>query len=223
MPDGFLQSMLEDPWFRSELERTFEDRISKEIERRFSELKPVVTEEARQTGYQEGFQKGHTKGETESRQMAEAEFQALKQSFQEEQTATIRRLSSLCEKVTEEKAQILRQHEKLWCEALAKLLDRFQVKGAVDLTAGISQWLHEALAEFSQNAVVTLYLSPSEFEQVKGVELQEKIHFQFEKDLTLLPGEMRADCGDGGLFFSRSKEFQKLEDWLTLFFGKAGQ
>lgn len=220
----FWTSILKEPWLKAELEKRVEERVAEHLkkekeafEKTLEPLKVQVIEESRKLGQTEGFEKGLAEGRTK----AEADFQPIRIECETKLADLTEQVKKVGEFLLSEKKKLLADHEVAWSKALKELLVRFQVENALNLSSKIEAWMEERMDGFSKVDKVQVYLSPKEFTDLNRTagELA-KFPWNFHEDKTLKPGEMRAECGDGGFFFSRPDWLAELDTWLSQNFKK---
>lgn len=230
-PGNFVPSpdlwntILRDPWISREISTRIEtgiregveEGIKKEFTARFEVERKTVSEEAYQKGYTEGLEKGTKEGWLKG----ETEFQPIKLGMENKLNDLTQHVQRLSDLLISEKKEILADHEARWCKALTEILGHFQVENALNLSSAIEQWMEERMGEFNLRSKVQVFLSPDEYSQLAQSSGDiTRFPWEYAADQNLKVGEMRAECGDGGIFFSRSEWFQKLEEWLKPSTGK---
>lgn len=212
----FWESLFKEPWIKKVIEEKIEenvkDRVAAETEVRFSQLEKTITEAAEKKGYADGTQKGMA----EATEKVNAEFALLKAEYEAKQTEILEKAKELTALVMKEKQNILKDHEEHWCRALRNLLESFQVENALNLSAGIEAWMHERMSEFNSKDKLQVYLSATEYASVRAqMDTLGPLPWEFFPDEHLQAGQMRAECGDGGLFFSRPDAMETLKRSLA--------
>lgn len=220
-PSGFTLSqdfwayLVGQPWIKEELEKRIEDGIKagvqKEIDTRFTDIEAQIREEARKSGYADGLKQGNAEG----RAVGETEFQPIRAEGEKKIFDAITQVGRLGNELLAEKKKILADHERVWCKALKDILVHFQVEKALNISAGVEGWMEERMKEFSTREKLQVFLSSKEFSEIQvNADFLKTVPWEFMQDDSLSVGQMRVECGDGGLFFSRPEWLGKLDEWL---------
>lgn len=195
-------SILADYGIAKELEDIVGKRVANDIESKWSvehQRIGVVEKAAQENGYAAGYAAGKLQ--------AEKEFALAKEEYWKEFS---NRLNGICEEILKEKEKILHDHEKLWCQGTTNVLKRFQVGRALDLGKDLERWLSEAITDFSTRSKIKIFVSEEEFARYSGSP-KESQKWEVFPDMTLKKGESRYESEGGGVFFSPSEAFNKLE------------
>ncbi len=223
----FWKSLLGDAWVSKEIEKVITERLQGHLQEALKRIeqedKPKILQDAWAKGEKEGFEKGMAL----SQEKASLELTKLKEEYKLEQDRWIQNQSALLDRLNaiglellNSKKAILQDHEKAWCRSMKELLEKFQVKGAVETSGALERWITERVAEFGEKKKITVFVSNDEY-QTLCKEIASTANFPFELAIgeDLKSGQMRAECGDGGIFFSRPDSLQKIDEWLNRFFG----
>jgi flagellar biosynthesis/type III secretory pathway protein FliH len=204
---SFLEALFSDEAVQTEVSRRVEGSVEERLAVRLREEEPRL-EELRESARTEGFKQGYAD--------ALIELQNMQQEFQEEFYG---KMNLLCSKILEEKEALLKDHEPKWAHAMTKLLKRFQVNRAGELGQVLDQWLSEVVGEFADKQQVRVFLPETEYTRLSAVLHGSSWEAKWELvcDGGLSPGEVRYECGGGGVFFSAGAELEKLESLVKEF------
>jgi flagellar biosynthesis/type III secretory pathway protein FliH len=162
-----------------------------------------------------------TRAEIEAKGFAEGHVRGVAQGFSEVEAA-LNRINGIAEQILREKETVLHDHEKQWNRAFSHLLKRFMVPQPGKIAAEIQRWLTESLENFPNQHKVCVNLSSEDFAVVTKLAGDLALSFpgkawELVEDSTLAPGEVHCETDVGGLFFSPSREAEKLDGLIEHF------
>ena len=198
MPVGFAfsgslwNSLISDPELRSQLEALVEQRVKERLDRGFEEFRGQVKEIARLEGLAQ----------------ARMEVTAAVAQFGT-------RIEGICAEILREKERVLHDHEKQWCQALSHLLRRFLVPNAAEKLAAIESWLKESMQGFADKGKIYVYLPAEDMEKMQPfLPSGAQTKWEFRKDASMAPGEVRCECEGAGFIFSPNEQWKRLQEML---------
>jgi flagellar biosynthesis/type III secretory pathway protein FliH len=195
MPSNFLSLVNSDPQLQGQLE----DIVNARVEERINVLKEEARLAAQADGRAIGIEQGREEGLREVQ-------------------ANCERLSEIAGKMLERKAEVLKDHEALWCRAFSHLLKRFLIPRHGDIVADVNRWLETSLENFSTVHKLKLYLSTEDFELLRTFMRPDyNSRVELVKDSTMKNGEVHCETDAGGIFFSPQKEAEKLDELIQHF------
>lgn len=194
LSSSFWESLDRDPLLKAEFDRRVSERAHAILQDEAAPQRKALLESSRQEGLQQGLAEGKQK-------VAE-----LCQS-----------LDAISASLIREKETILHEHEKIWCEAIRHLMQRFMVPLSVERLKALEDWMQEAIGELSQQSKVRVAVPSSVFKQ--ATELLPAQKWEWVEDETLKGTELRVEIKGGGVFFSPEKEWEKFEAKLDEVFG----
>ncbi len=189
MQGEIWEAMLVDPSLRTRLDEWVEKKSSEKIEAALKELGTSVEEQARKTG----FELGRT--------------QAVAEAVENED-----RLKIICEELISQTSQILHNHEKIWIEALHRVLHSFLVDAPKASAEMIEKWVEGQRQEFFRQGKVVIYVSPEDFGG--SLPFSEAGKWEWRLDTSLKAREIRAEAEGSGIFFSPDQQWKRLEEMM---------
>ena len=229
LPKHFWRSLTSDRAIQQEIDRIIEEQVESRVllrlESRFKELRGSVEGEAKNSGYAVGYLEGRRLGleiwEKSQRLLSELQDKlsdaerALELKKKELSEGVSQRLNHLIQEFLEQKECLLKAHEKMWATALVHLLQRFLINNPIKIGSAVERWLVESVSDFASKSKISVCLP--EVDYVRQMELaspKASDKWELVKDPLLSKGEIRYECGGGGIFFSGTKEYQELEELL---------
>lgn len=195
--DRKWEALFQDPIFRKDLERAIDDRVKQELEKRTEQYREDQREKASKEGYETGFSQGKE--------------QALQQG-REELSRIMKDLETISEQFQVQREELLLSHEKEWAQALLHILKRFLILRSQSSTEVISNWLKDSIGQpFPHDLAIRV--SP-DWSERNAAWLSQETSMKWIADPSLKPGEFRWEWEHGGIFFSETDSFKRLDQML---------
>ena len=122
------------------------------------------------------------------------------------------RLRLICDELVSQTSQIIHGHEKIWVEALHRVLHAFLVDAPRPSMEMIEKWVEEKRMEFFRQGRVIIYVSPEDFGG--SLPFADSGKWEWRLDTTLKPREIRAEAEGAGVFFSPEHQWRHLEELM---------
>lgn len=216
----FWDALLKDAWIKRELERVVKVQVDQIYT---TELSDRINKEVgveKEKGYQEGLKAGQTQGQKEGEAKAlevqkanDEAFLQLKKSYQEKQEILLNRMNALSLQLLAQKEEVLKDHEKQWLSALEYLLEMLPVAPSENWLAKMKSWIAERMQLFKTSGKVTVFVSPEQLKLIEEMKADmSSFPWTFSGDENLKSEELRVECGDGGIFFSKKECLEQVAD-----------
>ncbi len=183
-----------DPALKSEFDREVTKRAQELLLNEAAPQRKILFDEAKKEGYEQGLREGKAKSDE-----------------------VCQRLNVLGESLVREKESLLRDHEKIWCDAIEYLMRRFLVPLSAERLQSLGDWIEESIGELAKEAKIQVALPCEVFAQVKDV--VPPVKWEWTEDPSLKPTDLRVEIKGGGIFFSPDVQWQKFEAKLNEVFG----
>jgi len=180
------EALMAEPGLRSRLEGWVEQKAQEQVEKELKEKSDRAEGAARS----KGFELGRT--------------QALAEAMDSEE-----RLKMICDALIDQTNQVLKQHEKIWMEALSRVLSSFLVDKAQPKLETVEAWINARRDEFLQKGKIVVYLSAADFGA--SLPFPDNGKWEWRLDTNLGSGQIRAEAEGSGIFFSHEQQWQALE------------
>ncbi len=191
---AFWDSLYGDPTFKENLKNL----VEKKVEERLVKESETLLEGVKKKGFEQGYQEG----------MAAAAIT---------NDAILGELGRISSQILEKRESILRQHEKLWCEAFYHLLIRFLTPRSGEIMQLIEGWMKDSLEVLGARGVLRLRIHPELYARLSPNQ-HSNGKWEWVADSSMGIGECSCEAMDGGgIFFSESEEFKRLEKMVTAF------
>lgn len=111
-----------------------------------------------------------------------------------------------------EKEQLLREHEKMWIKALARIVEKLHLDLSGQALRRIESWLEENLETFSGHQRLKILVSSENFKQLERKDIVDGggRKWVFEEDDSLSPGVVHLESESAGIIFDPEEGLQKL-------------
>lgn len=200
LPASFWEDLWKDPVLSVEFERYIEDRVNQQVK--------TTLDKEREQSYALGFQQGKDAG------FAVGKSEGMDAGYKEAKEMHPL-LQSVIKEVISEKENLIKEHEKEWAQALVHTIQKLQVKEPELFSNGIKKWVSDRLMDFPNYTKVRIFVSKNDFEKVELIIKKEDVqNCEIIVDVALEKGQIRCDCGDGGVFFSKADGFKLLDAYL---------
>lgn len=200
LPAVFWEDLWKDPVLSVEFEKHISERVSKQVK--------DALEKEREKAFREGFEEGKTAGfEAGKTEGFNASYLEAKKSHP--------LLENIISEVISNKENLIKEHEKEWAQALIHIVNKLQVKEPELFSNGIKKWVTDRLLDFPNYTKLRVFVSKSDFERVDLIiKKDDMAHCEVLVDVDLEKGQIRCDCGEGGVFFSKADGFKILDQFL---------
>jgi len=189
MTGNVWEAMLEEPGLRAKLDEWVEKKAAERVEKELQAKSEDVEREAKGRGFELG------------------RSQALADSMDTEE-----RLKTICDSLMAQTNQIVRQHEKIWIEALNRTLTSFLIDRTQPKIEMIEAWVTARREEFLQKGRLVVYLSPEDFGG--SLPVSENGKWEWRLDTGLKSGQIRAEAEGAGIFYSPEAQWRALDELL---------
>jgi flagellar biosynthesis/type III secretory pathway protein FliH len=201
MPSVVWENIERDPQVKAEFDKRVEARLQAILHTETAPQRQALFDQAKKEGLEQGIAEGQSK-------VAES----------------CKYLETIAKRIIEEKQEILRAHEGIWCEAVYHLMKRFLVPLSVEKLKALHDWMESAIGDLERQSKLRVLLSPGLYAQASQLAIPaDAPQWEWVEDKSLSDSELRVEIAGGGIFFSPESEWTKFEKLLSDVLGSGHQ
>ncbi len=204
LPKSFWNDLWKDPVLSVEFENFIQERVAGLVKATLDKDRDAAIKQGFDQGLEEGKKSGFEEGQRKSLEEFKAHY-----------TESRKVVDSFMEEVMSQKKALLIDHEKEWAQALIHVIQKLQVKEPNLFANGIKKWVTDKLLDFTNTSRIRIFVSKHDYDPVSLIFTKEELaHMEVIVDIELEKGQVRCDCGEGGVFFSKQNGFALLDQYL---------